>query len=68
MLDLGDLTSETPEIVAGRIRNALNFVPPDRLIPAPDCGMKYLPHDVALAKLKALGEGAAIVNRELGLT
>ena len=39
-------------------------VPPERLIPAPDCGMKYMPRDTAFAKLKALGEGAAIVRRE----
>jgi 5-methyltetrahydropteroyltriglutamate--homocysteine methyltransferase len=67
VLDLGDLTPETSEIVAARVRNALNFVPPERLLPAPDCGMKYLPRDVALAKLKALVEGTAIVRRELGL-
>jgi 5-methyltetrahydropteroyltriglutamate--homocysteine methyltransferase len=67
VLDLGDLTPETPEIVAARIRNALNYVPRERLILAPDCGMKYLPHDVALAKLHALAEGTSIVNRELGL-
>jgi len=67
VLDLGDLTPETPEIVAGRVRNALSFVPPERLQPAPDCGMKYLPRDVALAKLKALVEGTAIVRREMGI-
>jgi 5-methyltetrahydropteroyltriglutamate--homocysteine methyltransferase len=67
VLDLGDMTPETPEIVADRVRNALNFVPAERLITAPDCGMKYLPHDVALAKLKALAAGTAIVSRELGL-
>jgi 5-methyltetrahydropteroyltriglutamate--homocysteine methyltransferase len=66
VLDLSDMTPETPEIVADRVRNALKFVPPERLIPAPDCGMKYLPHDVALAKLTALAAGTAIVSRELG--
>ena len=44
---------------------ALDHIPPERLIPAPDCGMKYIPRDVAFAKLKALAEGAAIVRREL---
>ena len=67
-LDLGDLSPETLVIVAGRIRNALNYVPPERLVLAPDCGMKYLPHDIALAKLHALAKGTAIVNREIGLT
>ncbi|MGH7063191.1 MAG: hypothetical protein ACREET_03835 [Stellaceae bacterium] len=56
---------ETPETVAARIRAALEHVPPERLVPAPDCGMKYLPRDTAFAKLRALAEGAAIVRREL---
>jgi 5-methyltetrahydropteroyltriglutamate--homocysteine methyltransferase len=67
VLDLGDLKPETADVVARRVRNALNYVPPERLIPAPDCGMKYLPRNVAMAKLRALVEGTAIVNRELGL-
>ncbi len=65
MINLGDIMVETSEIVAARIRRALKFVPPDRLIAAPDCGMKYLPRDVAFGKLKALVEGAKIVRREL---
>lgn len=68
LINLGDLTPETPEIVAGRLRNALKYLPPERLIPAPDCGMKYLPRDVAFQKLQALVEGTAIVRKELGLT
>ncbi len=56
---------ETPETVADRIRAALKHVAPDRLIPAPDCGMKYLPRAVAFGKLQSLAEGAAIVRREL---
>jgi 5-methyltetrahydropteroyltriglutamate--homocysteine methyltransferase len=67
VLDLGDMTPETPEIVADRIRKALAVLPPERFVFAPDCGMKYLPHDVALAKLTALAAGTAIVNKELGL-
>lgn len=66
VLDLGDLSIETPALVAERIRAGLKFVPPERLIPAPDCGMKYLPREVAFGKLKALAEGAAIVRKELG--
>jgi 5-methyltetrahydropteroyltriglutamate--homocysteine methyltransferase len=65
VLDLSDLTIETPEMVAARIRHGLEHVPAERLIPAPDCGMKYLPRDVAFGKLKALSLGAAIVRREL---
>jgi 5-methyltetrahydropteroyltriglutamate--homocysteine methyltransferase len=65
VISMGDPEAETPEIVAGRIRRALEHIPPERLIPAPDCGMKYIPRETAFAKLKALAEGAAIVRREL---
>ena len=65
VISMGDLQPEKPETVAARIRAALRHVPPERLIPAPDCGMKYLPRDIAFAKLKALADGAAIVRREL---
>jgi 5-methyltetrahydropteroyltriglutamate--homocysteine methyltransferase len=53
---------ETPEVVAQRIRAALQYVPPERLLVAPDCGMKYLPRDVADRKLRAMVLGAAIVR------
>ena len=65
VLNLGDMEVETPEIVAGRIRSALQYVEPERLILAPDCGMKYLPREVAFGKLCALVEGARMVRREL---
>ncbi|NJO36034.1 MAG: 5-methyltetrahydropteroyltriglutamate--homocysteine methyltransferase [Rhodospirillales bacterium] len=65
VLDLGDKTAETPETVAERIRAGLKFVPADKLVPAPDCGMKYMSRALAFAKLKALAEGAAIVRAEL---
>lgn len=65
VLDLGDETPETPEQVAERIRRALDTIPPERLIAAPDCGLKYLPRESARAKLRALGEGAAMVSAEL---
>jgi 5-methyltetrahydropteroyltriglutamate--homocysteine methyltransferase len=65
VIDLGDEAIETPEVVAGRIRAALKFIDAKRLVPAPDCGMKYLSRETAFGKLKALGEGAAIVRREL---
>jgi 5-methyltetrahydropteroyltriglutamate--homocysteine methyltransferase len=66
VISMGDPQPETAETVAARIRRALEHIPPERLIPAPDCGMKYIPRDTAFAKLKALAEGAAIVRRELG--
>ncbi|MCX7933545.1 MAG: 5-methyltetrahydropteroyltriglutamate--homocysteine methyltransferase [Rhodovarius sp.] len=66
VLDLGSEEVETPELVAQRLRAGLRHVAPERLVAAPDCGMKYLPRARAFAKLKALAEGAAIVRRELG--
>ena len=65
VIDLGSAGVETPEEVARRIRRGLEHLPPERLVPAPDCGMKYLPRDAAFGKLKALADGAAIVRREL---
>ena len=66
VISLGDMTIETPELVATRIRKALDHVPPERVVVAPDCGMKYLPREVALGKLKAMVEGTKIVRKELG--
>jgi 5-methyltetrahydropteroyltriglutamate--homocysteine methyltransferase len=65
VLDLGTTEVETPEIVAERIRAGLKHVSAERLVAAPDCGMKYLPRDRAFAKLKALADGAAMVRREI---
>jgi 5-methyltetrahydropteroyltriglutamate--homocysteine methyltransferase len=65
VLDLGDPAVESAEEVAKRIRRGLEHVSADRLIPAPDCGMKYLPRATAFAKLRALVRGAAIVRAEL---
>src|SRR5258705_7470230 len=65
VLDLSDQTVETVETIAGRIRAALPFVSPERLVIAPDCGLKYLPRDVAFGKMRAMAQGAAIVRREL---
>ena len=65
VIELGDETVETPQVVAERIRAALKFIDAQRLVPAPDCGMKYLSRASAFGKLKALSEGAAIVRTEL---
>ena len=65
VIELGDETVETPEVVAGRIRAALKFIDAKRLVPAPDCGMKYLSRGAAFGKLMALSQGAAIVRKEL---
>ena len=66
VLDLSDMTVETPEGVAARIRRALPFVAPEDIVVAPDCGLKYLPRDVADGKMKAMVAGAAILRREHG--
>jgi 5-methyltetrahydropteroyltriglutamate--homocysteine methyltransferase len=67
VLDLSTNEVETPEIVAQCIRRALLFVAAERVIVAPDCGMKYLPREVAFGKLKAMVEGARVVRSELQL-
>jgi 5-methyltetrahydropteroyltriglutamate--homocysteine methyltransferase len=65
VIDLADMTVESAGTVADRIRRALPYVSADRIVVAPDCGMKYLPRAVAYGKMKAMVEGAALVRREL---
>jgi 5-methyltetrahydropteroyltriglutamate--homocysteine methyltransferase len=65
VIDLGDPAVETVEQVATRIRAGLTRVTPDRLILAPDCGMKYLPRETAFGKLKALSDGARAVRAQI---
>lgn len=65
VLDLSTEEIETPDTIADRIRRAFNYVSADRIVVAPDCGMKYMRRDVAFGKLKAMCDGATIVRREL---
>jgi 5-methyltetrahydropteroyltriglutamate--homocysteine methyltransferase len=65
VIDLADPDIETPRTVADRIRAALAFVAPERIVVAPDCGMKYLRRDVAIAKMRVMVEGTALVRAEL---
>jgi 5-methyltetrahydropteroyltriglutamate--homocysteine methyltransferase len=65
VIDLGSNTVESAQDVASRIRAALKYIPAERLVAAPDCGMKYLTREAAFGKLKALAEGAAMVRKEL---
>lgn len=65
VLDLADMTVETPATVAGRIRRALPYVDANKIVVAPDCGLKYLPRDVAFGKMCAMVQGALIVRDEL---
>jgi 5-methyltetrahydropteroyltriglutamate--homocysteine methyltransferase len=66
-LDLDDMSVETPETVAARIRRALPYVRKEDVVLAPDCGMKYLPREVAFGKMRAMVEAAHILRREHGL-
>jgi 5-methyltetrahydropteroyltriglutamate--homocysteine methyltransferase len=65
VIDLGDPEIETAAVIADRIRNGLKYVAADRLIPAPDCGMKYMPRHIAFGKLKAMCDAAAMVRKEV---
>jgi 5-methyltetrahydropteroyltriglutamate--homocysteine methyltransferase len=64
VIDLSDLRVETPETVAARIRRALAYVAAENIVVAPDCGMKYLPRDVAFGKMRAMVEGARIAREQ----
>jgi 5-methyltetrahydropteroyltriglutamate--homocysteine methyltransferase len=63
-LDLSDMDIETPEVVAQRVRRALEHVPAEQVILAPDCGMKYLPREVALGKLASMVAAARQLRSE----
>jgi 5-methyltetrahydropteroyltriglutamate--homocysteine methyltransferase len=63
-IDLSDMTIETPQKVVERLKKALKHVKPENVIVAPDCGMKYLPAEVAFGKLKAMVEGARLLRKE----
>jgi 5-methyltetrahydropteroyltriglutamate--homocysteine methyltransferase len=65
VIDLGNPEIETSAVIADRIRHGLKYVAADRLIPAPDCGMKYMPRHIAFGKLKAMSDAAAIVREEI---
>jgi 5-methyltetrahydropteroyltriglutamate--homocysteine methyltransferase len=65
-INLNDLRVETPAEVVARIKRALSFVRPEDVIIAPDCGMKYLPRDVAFGKMRAMVDAATILRKEFG--
>ena len=65
VIDLSTDEIETPETVATRIRRALDQIGPERILVAPDCGMKYMRRDVAFGKLRAMCDGATIVRESL---
>jgi 5-methyltetrahydropteroyltriglutamate--homocysteine methyltransferase len=65
-IDLSDMNVETPEVVAQRVRRALKHVKPEQVVLAPDCGMKYLPREVAQGKLESMVRAAHMLRREYG--
>ena len=65
-IDLADMTVESAETVAARVRKALQHVRPENVIIAPDCGMKYLPREVAFGKMRAMVAAARILRKEFG--
>jgi 5-methyltetrahydropteroyltriglutamate--homocysteine methyltransferase len=65
VLDLSTPEIETPETVAGRVRRAFPYADPAHIVVAPDCGLKYLPREVADGKMRAMVEGTRIVRGEL---
>jgi 5-methyltetrahydropteroyltriglutamate--homocysteine methyltransferase len=67
VIDVKDENIETPAVIAARIRQALKFIPAEKMTIVPDCGMKFMPRARAFGKLKAMVEGAKIVRRELGV-
>ncbi|HSF21380.1 MAG TPA: uroporphyrinogen decarboxylase family protein, partial [Burkholderiales bacterium] len=65
-INLDDMNVETPAQVVARVKRALPYVKPENVIIAPDCGMKYLPRDVAFGKMRAMVEAASILRKEYG--
>ena len=66
VVDVKDENVETPETVAKRIRQALEFISAEKMFVSPDCGMKFMPRHRAFGKLKAMVEGTRIIRKELG--
>lgn len=67
VIDVKDQNVETAEVVAKRIREALKYIPAEKMTIVPDCGMKFMPRERAFGKLKAMVEGTKIVRKELGV-
>ena len=64
-IDLSDMNIESPVLIASRVKKALKFVAAENIVLAPDCGMKYLPREVANGKLKAMVQAAQMLRSEL---
>jgi 5-methyltetrahydropteroyltriglutamate--homocysteine methyltransferase len=66
VIDLSKMDVETPEVVAERILRAVPHVPKEKIVIAPDCGLKFLPRNIAYGKMKAMVEGAKIARAKVG--
>ena len=66
LIDMSDMQVETPQTVVARLRRALQYVAPERIVVSGDCGMKYLPREVAFGKMQAMADGAALLRKEYG--
>jgi 5-methyltetrahydropteroyltriglutamate--homocysteine methyltransferase len=64
VLDLNDMAVETPQQILARVERAMPYVAKEDILLAPDCGMKYLPREVALGKMKAMVEAAKLLRAE----
>jgi len=65
VIDLNDTSVETPEVIVERISRVFKHVPPERIVVAPDCGMKYIPRDIAFGKLQSMVEATRQVRQQL---
>jgi len=65
-IDLADMNIETPETIVARVKRALPYMEKENVILAPDCGMKYLPRDVAFGKIRSMAEAAVLLRAEFG--
>jgi 5-methyltetrahydropteroyltriglutamate--homocysteine methyltransferase len=65
-IDLADMTVESPETIVARVKRALPYMKKENVILAPDCGMKYLPRDVAFGKIRAMSKAAMLLRSEFG--
>ena len=66
VINLNEMAVESEQLVAERIERAFKYVPPQNIVPAPDCGFKYVPKDIAYAKLEALVAGSRLARTRLG--
>jgi 5-methyltetrahydropteroyltriglutamate--homocysteine methyltransferase len=65
VIDVKNPAVEQIEVIAARVHQALQVLPPDRLMINPDCGLRHLPAGIARAKLRVMSEASALVRAEI---